>query len=168
MRGWSAVAAGAMVLSLGCAEEADDQDDLEAQNAAFRSAIEAFQVKYEQWEAAGLADSIVMLYTEDVVAAFGNQPILVGRQALRDNAAQAYALGTASIDLRTASAMANGDLGVERGTYVFNMALGPNAPPGLAAMFPDSGSYLARWQRVNGEWLVAELVVNSMKPLPGM
>jgi hypothetical protein len=71
------------------------------------------------------------------------------------------------VDIRTVSAMANGDLGVERGTYVYGFTPGPTAPAGMGAMFPDSGSYMAHWHRVSGEWKIAELVTNSMKPLPG-
>jgi ketosteroid isomerase-like protein len=165
------MAAGAMVLGLACAaQEADDDDgmSLEQQSAAFRSAIEPMQASYERWESAGLVDSVLLVYTEDAVAAFGNQPVIRGREALRANAIQMRAMGTPSLDLRTESATASGDLGVERGTYVFTMTLGPGAPPAMAALFPDSGSYMTRWQRVNGEWKIAELVVNSMKPLPGM
>jgi ketosteroid isomerase-like protein len=170
MRVQSAVAAGAMVLGLACAAEPDDQDEvsIEEQSAAFRSAVEAILAKYEQWEAAGQIDSILTLYTENVVLAFANQPIIEGKQAVRDNAAQMYAMGTPSLDLRTQSATASGDLGVERGTYVFNMTLAQGAPAAMAALFPDSGSYLTHWHRVNGEWKAAEVVVNSMKPLPGM
>ena len=139
MRGWSVVVAGTMALSLACAAETDDDDtSIEDQTAAFRTAIEAQQTKYEQWEAAGQHDSIAALYTEDAVAAFGNQPVLNGRAALLANAAQMAGMGTPSLDLRTVSAMANGPLGVEYGTYVFNMTLAPSAPAAMAAMFPDS------------------------------
>lgn len=169
MRGRSVVVAGVMVLGLGCAAEMDDSDaSVEEQSAAFRSEIEALQPRYEQWEAAGLMDSILAVYTENAVAAFANQPILTGHAALRANAEQMRGMGTASIDLRTQSAMASGDLGVERGTYVFNMTLAAGAPAEMAAMFPDSGSYMAHWHRVGGQWKIAELVVNSMKPMPGM
>ena len=47
-------------------------------------------------------------------------------------------MGTSSLDLRTVSAMANGPLGVEYGTYVYNMTLAPGAPAAIAAMFPES------------------------------
>jgi len=42
------------------------------------------------------------------------------------------------------------------------------APAGMAAMFPDSGSYMVHWHLMDGQWKIASLVVNSMKPLPGM
>jgi ketosteroid isomerase-like protein len=169
MRAKSAVVVGAMVLGLGCAAEPGDDDmSMEEQSAAFRAELEALQPRYEQWEAAGMMDSILAVYTETAVAAFANQPILTGQAALRANAEQMRGMGTASIDLRTQSAMASGDLGVERGTYVFNMTLAEGAPAEMAAMFPDSGSYMAHWHRVGGQWKIAELVVNSMKPLPGM
>jgi hypothetical protein len=38
----------------------------------------------------------------------------------------------------------------------------------MAAMFPDSGSYMVHWHQVDGQWKIASLVVNGMKPLPGM
>lgn len=169
--GRSAVAAAVAAVSFACqaTETAEQmQARMEQETGAFRAAIQEIEPKYERWEAAGQADSVASLYTENAVAAFGNQPPLNGRQAIRDNAAQMYALGTASLDIRSESAMANGPLGVERGTYVFNFTPGPNAPPGMAAMFPDSGSYLTHWHLVDGQWKIAELVVNSMKPLPGM
>jgi ketosteroid isomerase-like protein len=169
MRGWSAVTVAAMALSLACSAETDDDDtSIEDQSAAFRTAVEANQVKYEQWEAAGQHDSIMAVYTEDAIAAFGNQPVLMGRAAILANAMQMAGLGTPSLDLRTVSAMANGPLGVEYGTYVYNMTLSATAPAGMAAMFPDSGSYMAHWHLMDGQWKIASLVVNSMKPLPGM
>jgi ketosteroid isomerase-like protein len=158
-----------MVLGLGCAAEMDDSDaSVEEQSAAFRAEIEALQPRYEQWEAAGMWDSVLAIWTENAVAAFANQPILTGKTALRAHAEQITSMGTPSLDLRTQSAMASGDLGVERGTYVFNLTLAAGAPAEMAAMFPDSGSYLQHWHRINGQWKIAELVVNSMKPLPGM
>ena len=169
MRGWSVVVAGAMALGLACAAEMDDDDmSLEEQTAAFRTAIEAQQAKYEQWEAAGQHDSMVAMYMDDAVAAFGNQPVLNGRAAILANAMQMAPMGTPSLDLRTVSAMANGPLGVEYGTYVFNMTLAAGAPAEMAAMFPDSGSYMVHWHLMDGQWKIAGVVVNSMKPLPGM
>jgi len=38
----------------------------------------------------------------------------------------------------------------------------------MAAMFPDSGSYMVHWHQVDGQWKIASLIVNGMKPLPGM
>jgi ketosteroid isomerase-like protein len=168
---WSAVGVAAVTLSFGCqaTETAEQmQARMERETAAFRTAIEAAALKYEQFENAGMADSVASLYTENATAAFANQPPVTGRQAIRDAGAAFYALGTPSLDIRIASAMANGPLGVEYGTYVFNFTPGPNAPPGMGAMFPDSGSYLAHRHLVDGQWKIAELVVNSMKPLPGM
>jgi ketosteroid isomerase-like protein len=167
-------AVGVVALSLACqaAEMAETPEQMQArieqESVAFRAAIADVEAKYEQFEAAGLADSVASLYTEDAVAAFANQPPAAGRQAIRDAGVALYALGMASVDIRSASAVANGPVGVERGTYVFNFTPGPNAPPGMAAMFPDSGSYLTHWRLVDGKWLIAGLVVNSMKPLPGM
>ena len=174
MRKISLGAVGVVALSLSCqaAEMAETPEQaaarIEQESAAFRAAIEPLEAKYEEFEAAGLADSVASLYTEDAVAAFANQTPAVGRQAIRDAGAALYALGMASVDIRSASAVANGPVGVERGTYVFNFTPGPNAPPGMAAMFPDSGSYLTHWRLVDGQWKIAGLVVNSMKPLPGM
>ena len=169
--GRGAVAVAALSLACQAAQmETDEQMHarMDGETAEFRTALAAVEAKYEQFEAAGLADSVASLYTEDAFAAFGNQPPATGRQAIRDNAAAFYALGTASVDIRSAAAVANGPLGVERGSYVFQFTPGPNAPPGMAALFPDSGSYLTHWRLVDGQWKIAGLVVNSMKPLPGM
>jgi ketosteroid isomerase-like protein len=160
-----------LVLSLACAAETADDDDgasLEEQSAAFRAVLATHQANYERWESGGMTDSVLAMYADDAVAAFGNQPVLRGKEALRANAGQMRGMGTPTIDLRTESATANGDLGVELGSYTFNMTLAAGAPAAMAAMFPDSGSYLAHWHRINGEWKIKELVVNSMKPLPGM
>ena len=174
MRGIGRGALGVVALSLACqaAEMTETPEQMQArieqESAAFRTAVEALLVKYEQFEAAGLADSVASLYTEDGIAAFTNQPPFVGRQGVRDGVAAFYALGTPSVDIRSESVTANGPLGVQRGTYVYNFAPGPNAPPGMATMFPDSGSYLTHWRLVDGQWRIAAVVANSMKPLPGM
>jgi ketosteroid isomerase-like protein len=167
MRGWLAMVT---VAGLACqqAETAEQaQARMQEETTAFRTWLEAEQTRFEAWEAAGQADSVASMYTDNAVAAFANQPPLMGRQAVRDNAAMLYAMGTAGIDVRTVTAMANGDLAVEHGRYVYTFTPGPTAPPGMADMFPDSGSYIIHWHRVNGAWKIADLVVNSMKPLPG-
>jgi ketosteroid isomerase-like protein len=162
----AAVALACQAPAMETAEEMHARMDREG--AAFRAALESVQIRYEGFEAAGLADSVASVYTEDAVAAFARQAPLVGRQAIRDNVAAIHALGTVSVDIRTGAVAVNGPLGVERGTYVYQFTPGPTAPPAMAALFPDSGSYLAHWRLVDGQWKVASLVVNSMKPPPGM
>lgn len=172
MRGVGTTAAVAVaVLSVACAptETAEQmQARMQEETEAFREAITAMQVRYEEWEAAGLVDSVASVYAENAVAAFPNQPLLRGRQAIRDNAEQAHMLGTFSLDLQTENAMANGPLAVERGSYVQGLTPGPNTPPGMAAMFPDSGSYVVHWHLIDDQWKIVELVVASHRPLPGM
>jgi hypothetical protein len=172
MRSWSVVVLGALAVGQACQGAGMESDEraeerMGVESEAFEDAIGILGVKYEQWEAAGLADSVASLYTENAHVAFPNQPPIYGRQAIRDNAAAFYALGKASVNLRSEGGWARGPLGVERGTYVYEFTPGPNAPPGMALWFPDSGSYLTRWHRVDGQWKIADLVVNSMKPLPG-
>jgi hypothetical protein len=172
MRIWSVVVLGAVAVSLTCRGAGMESDEraeerMGVESEAFEDAIGILGVKYEQFEAAGWADSVASLYTDNAHVAFPNQPPLYGREAIRDNAAAFYALGKANVNLRSEGGWARGPLGVERGTYVYQFTPGPNAPPGLAELFPDSGSYLTRWHRVDGRWKIADRVVNSMKPLPG-
>jgi ketosteroid isomerase-like protein len=154
------------VVALGACRESDERAEarMGRESDAFETAISILLVKYEQWEASGLADSVASLYTDNAHVAFAHQPPLYGRAAVRDYLAAFYASGRASLNLRSEDAVANGSLGVEHGTYVYHFTPGPDAPPGLAAMFPDSGSYLAHWHRVDGQWRIAELVVSSMAP----
>lgn len=166
----TALAVGTLVTACTPAEETAEemQARMEEETAAFTTALGEMEARYERYENGRQADSTATIYTEDGVAAFPYMPPLRGREAIRTTLTQIYSFGTPSLDIRVESAVANGPLGVERGTYVLGFTPRPTAPPGLGAMYPDSGSYLAHWRLVNGEWKLAELVVSSMKAPPGM
>jgi ketosteroid isomerase-like protein len=162
MRRWRAVAAVAVAMLGGCRESDEQAEErMGRESDAFENVISILLVKYEQFEAAGLADSVASLYTDNAHVAFAGRSPLYGRMAVRDHLAAFYAAGRSSLNLRSEDAVASGPLGVEHGTYVREFAPGPDAPAELVVLFPDSGSYLAQWRRVDGQWQIAELVVSS-------
>ncbi|HEX9579773.1 MAG TPA: nuclear transport factor 2 family protein [Gemmatimonadales bacterium] len=137
------------------------------ESSMFRERVGGLAVSWERWNAAGQADSIASVFTAEGRMMQPNGPTLVGRDAIRANQAQLFAMGQWTVDLNLESAMSNGPLGIDRGRYQLSFARGPNAPP-EAAMIPpvDSGKYLVHWHQVNGTWMIADLIWNSDLPMP--
>jgi len=74
-------------------------------------------------------------------------------------------MGKFTSQITQESVMANGPLGVDRGTYTFTFT--PNKGMENMGVPPaDTGKYLVHWHKVNGTWQIAELIYNSDLPLP--
>lgn len=168
MRGYGLLG-GAVLLGLAACQPAETpqqmQARIDAESAAFAEFASGVAKRWEGWEAAGQADSIANMYMEQGREMPPNGPAFVGRDAIRANAAQQLSMGKITIHITSETAVANGALGINRGSYDFTFV----ANKGMENMgIPpaDSGKYLMHWHKVNGNWQIAELIYNSNLPLP--
>ena len=168
MRRIGLLGTAALLALAGCqAAETPEQMQarMDAESAAFAEFASGVADRWEAWEAAGQADSIANIFMEQGRQMPPNQPALVGRDAIRANGVQQFSMGKTTIQITSETALANGPLGVNRGSYNFTFV----ANKGMENMgIPpaDSGKYLMHWHNVNGNWQIAELIYNSNLPLP--
>lgn len=166
---WSGMAA-VLAAVTGC-QAAETPEQMQAridqESATFRQFIQSVATRYESWLATGAADSIASMFTESGRMLPPNAPAVIGRDAIRANQSQQFALGRWTIEITPEAGIANGPLGLDRGTFVVTFTPGPGAPP-QAAMIPpaDTGKYVAHWHQVDGNWLFADLIWNSNRPMP--
>ena len=168
MRGVRSLA-GAVVALLAACQTQETPQQMQArmgkESDAFKQAIAGTAKRWEGWIAAGQADSIASIFTEQGREMPPNAPAAVGRAGIRQFEAQNAAMVDGKLTLKIEEAIANGPLGVERGSFTFEGKAKPGAPKGMPATVSDEGKYLIHWHNVNGQWRVAELIWNSNKPM---
>lgn len=141
------------------------QARMDQESAAFKAAIEGMARRWEAWEAAGQADSFPTMFMDGGREMPPNAPALVGAEAIRAYHAQLASMGSFTSHITAQSVMANGPLGIDRGTYHFTFT--PNqGMENMGMPAADSGKYLVHWHQVNGSWKIADLIYNSDVPLP--
>ena len=122
--------------------------------AAVRAIIEQHNADVVRWYAAGQADSVAMVFADDVWQMPPNAPPLVGKDAFLDFWSVAPSWGDWDFTLETQDVVASGDIAVERGTYVLRFTAGDQAPEGMAS-YEDRGNYVVLWRHeADGEWRV--------------
>ena len=169
MRAAPAIGLALVAAVAGCQKSESWQDQtarIETESAAFRQMLPAVARRYEQFTAAGQADSIAALYDDVGRQMPPNEPAAAGRAAIRDRQARLASYGSWELHVTPRSAMANGRTAVEDGKYVISFKPGPKAPAGMGAM-TDSGKYLAHWlQESDKSWKILQLAWNSDLPMP--
>ena len=135
--------------------------------AEVRAIIEQHNAHVVGWYAAGQADSVAMLFAEDVWQMPPNAPPLIGKQAFLDFWSVAPTWGSWDFELETQDVVASGDLAVERGKYVLRFTAGELAPEGMAS-YEDRGNYVVLWRHESdGQWrIVWDAPVSEIMP-PG-
>ena len=159
---------GLLVATVGCqmAETpAQMQARMDQESAELREYATGVERRWETWEAAGQADSFPTVFVEQGREMPANGKAMVGRQAIREYHAQQASMGKFTARITQESVMANGPLGIDRGTYTLNFT--PNRGMENMGVPPaDTGKYLVHWHKVNGTWQIADLIYNSDLPLP--
>jgi ketosteroid isomerase-like protein len=138
---------------------------MDQETAGARQAIGAVERNYERYVSEGKPDSVAMLYTEEGRGMQPNGPTLSGREAIRNQEAQNMQAHAVKLKITSENITANGPIAIESGTYAVEGTPKSDAPKGTPPLKED-GKYLAHWQQVNGQWLIAELAWNSNQPLP--
>ena len=136
---------------------------MEQESAAARTAIEATNARYGAFMAAGQADSVGSLHTEDAEVLPPNEPAVSGRANIATYMGRGLGQGTFALTLASQAVMANGADAFERGNYTFAFTPGPSAPREMTAA-ADTGKYIAHWRNVDGQWLIAHDIWNSDRP----
>jgi ketosteroid isomerase-like protein len=167
MRTPSTLAAIALVATVACQTESPQQMQarIDQESTAFKQMLTGVARRWEAWTAAGQADSVAAIFMEQGHEMPPNEPAVVGRAAIRARQATQASWGTWAVHITPAASMANGPLGVDRGTFTITFKPGRKAPAGMTAL-SDAGSYMVHWHQVGGQWLIADLIWNSDKPLP--
>lgn len=159
----------AALVALAACQKAETPEQaaarMEQQTAAARTAIEAQNARYGAFMAAGQADSVAALHTEDAEILPPNEKAVSGRANIATYMAGGLAQGSFTLTLTTQTLMADAADAFERGNYTFTFTPGPNAPRGMTAM-SDTGKYVAHWRNQGGQWLIAHDIWNSDIALP--
>ena len=105
----------------------------------------------------GIAD----LYAADAVAMPPNQPIVSGRDAIREFWRATVQIPELSLTFepQQIDVSSSGDLAIDRGTY--RLTGKPNGHE-----LDESGKYIEVWRKVGDDWKVAANIYNSDTP-PG-
>jgi hypothetical protein len=158
---WLCAAAALLVACQAHETPEQAQARMQKDTEAFTAAATATAKRYASWVAAGHADSIASMFTEQGREMPPNEPAVVGRVAIEMYETRNAATFASKLVIRGESYMASGPLGVERGSYTFEGKAKPHAPKGIPAMVNDEGKYLIHWHNVNGQWKMADMIWNS-------
>lgn len=153
------VAAMMVVLIAGTACAADSQRGVDV--AAEEEAIREVDRQLLEAAQSGDAAAFAALFAPDGQLLFPNRPPAVGRDAIRRDAAENFAVPGFSVSWEASKYIVSeaGDLAASIGTY--DLVLTP--PQGR---IEDHGKYMTLWRKVNGEWLIAADMINSDLPMP--
>lgn len=159
-----AMAAGLAALVAACGgKETPEQASarMTAESDSAMNAIRAKDVKFAAAFNAGQFDSVAAFYMDLGRIMPPNDKSAVGRPAIKAMLAAMTDEGAPHLSLAPTDVVANGPVAIERGTYV--MELTPKAGSRAPAM-SDTGKYLVHWQKVSGEWQIADDIFNSDRP----
>lgn len=126
--------------------------------AQVRKAIEAMTEKSEKDILNGTIDSTMSQYTEDAISMPNFEPIIRGKDALKESYKKMVAMGMkfSKVEFTTTDVQVAGTLAYEIGTYDMVMQM-----PGMPDM-PSSGKYLTVYERAaDGSWKIKVETWNS-------
>jgi ketosteroid isomerase-like protein len=141
------------------------RDRMRAETEAARAAIDQDLEAFVRHFNAGQADSLAMHFAENARILPPNEPAVHGRDSIRAWIANMFAAGSWTLTARNEEVIANGPLGVQRGTFTLSFTPGPNTPPGMTAM-TDTGKFITHVHKVDDRWLIVDDIWNSDRPLP--
>jgi len=167
MRSVASLCGALMIFAAACQPSKETPEQAKArmdqESETFKQAIAAIGRKYEAWTAAGQADSLASVFTEQGREMPPGEPAVVGRKAIHDYEARNASMFESKLAIHSEAAMASGPLGIERGSYSFEGKAKHGAPKGMPASIHDEGKYLIHWHNVNGQWLIADMIWNANK-----
>ena len=154
----------AAVIFFAC-EPAETPEQAQARAAAeldsARAEISARTDHYTQWLAAGNADSVATLVTDDYHALGPNEPVIAGKTQFLDYVRKGLASGRYTERFTSDSLEVSGPLAVQRGR--FTLLFEPSTRG--ASAISDTGKFLWHWRKVDGHWRLAAAAWNSDLPV---
>jgi ketosteroid isomerase-like protein len=154
----------AMVALLGACQSQETPEQAQVRMGkeadALRTAAGTIARRWEGWFAAGQGDSLASVFTEDGREMPPNRPAVVGRPAIARFETDNAAVFAAKLSIRTETVVANGPLGIERGSYTYSGKARPKAPKGTPASVTDDGKYVIYWRNVNNQWQIGAIIWN--------
>jgi ketosteroid isomerase-like protein len=153
----------ALALGLaGCQPKTETPEQAQArmdtETASVRSVIDSLDAEFSSHFTQGHADLVAAMYSDQAHLMPPNQPVAVGKDAIKAAFAPFFAMKS-ELKLTADAVSANGDLVIERGTYTVTFT-----PEGATAPTTDTGKYLVHWHRLGGKWLIADDIWNSDLP----
>ncbi len=135
------------------AEREGESIGREAGDGPARQAIVQVLGDLEQAELGGDVESLVSLFTDDMIVVRSDQPDVVGKDAWRSLMESVFAEETVTaIELRSENTMVLGDWALDWGTYSETVA------PAVGEPFEVSDDYVMILRREEGEWKIARLL----------
>ena len=130
-------------------------DVAQASAADADRAIRAGVARWVELIKARDSDGIADLYAADAVAMPPNQPIVSGRDAIREFWRATVQIPELSLTFepQQIDVSSSGDLAIDRGTYRLN-----------GHELDESGKYIEVWRKVGDDWKVAANIYNSDRP----
>ncbi len=121
-----------------------------------RIGIERSDLRFEQAVAAGDADAIAALYTENAVILPPDSPPITGRAAIREYMAGLVAAGIDGVDIETVEVVRFDDMAVERANLTIS----------VGGEVVEEGKSLVLWRLVGDEWLYVRDMWSANAPAP--
>jgi ketosteroid isomerase-like protein len=137
---------------------------MSAESDSAMTAIRAKNAKFAAAFNAGQMDSVAALYMELGRIMPPNEKTAVGRPAIKAWLLQGADQGTFRLSLSATDVIANGPIALERGTFTLAFTPKAGAKPPMNVAIADTGKYLVHWQKVSGDWQLADDIWNSDKP----
>jgi ketosteroid isomerase-like protein len=128
-----------------------------------RKDIEAITEKSEKDLMAGIIDTTLAQYTDDAVSLPNHQPMMKGKQSIRQNMLQMMGMGMKfpMVEFTTTDVQVSGNFAFEIGTYKMTIEM-----PGMGSM-TDEGKYLTIYERAaDGSWKIKVETWNTDKQPP--
>jgi ketosteroid isomerase-like protein len=132
------------VLLFACAPPQEDV-------ASVRKTIEEMTKKSERDLIAGVIDTALAHYAEDVVSMPNNEPMVKGKDALRERTRQMIGMGMtfSKVTFTTLDVQVSGSLAYELGTFAMTFTMPPSGE------LSEAGKYLTIYERAtDGTWKV--------------
>lgn len=163
------VLAATLVALAACSPQAETWEQavarMRAESDSARTIIEEKNARFVRYIGEGKADSAALNYALDAVVMLPNEPPVRGRAAIQAKLAEWVTWGTWQFTVTTERVDRNGVIAVEIGQGVQSLTPGPHAPPGIAAMFPDTVKYVTYWQLRDGGWHIMADISNSNRAM---
>ncbi|HET8698765.1 MAG TPA: nuclear transport factor 2 family protein [Gammaproteobacteria bacterium] len=157
-----AAALAALVLAAFGAQRASAQSAPSAAHAADEAAIAEFNRRYLAAINGGDIDALASLTTEGhMMISSGGAP-LVGKKALVDAMARAFATTTFEESWSPEETVVSGDLAYQRGTFVVVTKPKSGGPAARVA-----GNFLRIYRKIDGAWFMVRDTFNSQQPRNG-